>query len=813
MLRPICYSFVALIPVLFAACSRSNDDPSTASSDAAAANEPGTNSNAAATPIEEPTSQPAAAPPATAATEPAQPQAPVKGEPPVAADDSQPDTTDPAEIVGRIADFYKQVQSLQVNSEHVMSISGPGMNNQMTAQREVAVERPNRIAIRTTEGMSSFEVVSDGEELTTSMPMLQRYSTSTAPESFDELLSNPLLAGGMMGGQGTFVVQLIAEDPYERIAEGVTEAQYIGTEELNGTQAHHLRFIQDQFDWDMWTPVAGDPVVLQISTDMSKAMSQFGGAAQIKDMQMTSIERLTDWTFNATIDAEAFVFTAPDGAEKVDSLFGGMGGGAEEPSPLLGEPAPPIQLALLDGGSLDLGSHAGESVVMLDFWATWCGPCVEEMPVLAKVAAEYRDKGVAFYAVNQAEDPDDIRAFLEEQDLSITVALDAESEAAEGYGVRGIPTLVLIDQQGTVQSVHVGYSPTLEETLHQELDDLLAGKSLVEETLASTADEPVTPAQAQPEPETEPASEGLEEVWSVDGRFASVAADQSTGTIYAVNSRGKCTSFSPDGEQLNSFEAPHRINVLRPAKLTAGSGIQLIGFAAWGDTVLAMNSDGGELWNETGGQGIDDVWAADLDDDGQDEVIVGYNGGTGLHVFSMDGARLWEYNQIGNVWHVAAGNVTGDEGVEVVTTSAAGRVHLFDADGNHLRDVEPPLYANMVRVGKLTPDAAYASIIVVGGSQMVALKGTGSVVWSADLPASDHCDSLEIATGTHWAAAGLRVGGVAVVDTSNGKVIAKLGSGGARPDVAWHTADEAPLLLVATGTALKALRVTPDAGE
>ena len=98
-----------------------------------------------------------------------------------------------------------------------------------------------------------------------------------------------------------------------------------------------------------------------------------------------------------------------------------------------------MNLKLLDEGEFRLKDHRDTRLVMLDFWATWCGPCVQELPLLAEVAAAYKDKGVVFCAVNQQEKPDQIHKFLKEKKLSITVALDSEGTVAAPITSRPSP--------------------------------------------------------------------------------------------------------------------------------------------------------------------------------------------------------------------------------------------------------------------------------------------------------------------------------------------------------------------------------------
>ncbi|MGI8905803.1 MAG: redoxin domain-containing protein [Candidatus Sumerlaeaceae bacterium] len=130
--------------------------------------------------------------------------------------------------------------------------------------------------------------------------------------------------------------------------------------------------------------------------------------------------------------------------------------------------APDVELPLLNGGTIRLSDLRGKKAVVLDFWATWCGPCKQAMPAVAEVAQAWRGRGVEFYAVNMAEDSGTVQAFAKQQGLSIPVALDS-GRAAQAFGVSGIPHLVVIGRDGTIRSVHTGATPDLKQTLTQEL--------------------------------------------------------------------------------------------------------------------------------------------------------------------------------------------------------------------------------------------------------------------------------------------------------------------------------------------------------
>lgn len=141
-----------------------------------------------------------------------------------------------------------------------------------------------------------------------------------------------------------------------------------------------------------------------------------------------------------------------------------------EPAPAVGHPAPDFEAPLLGGDSFSLAAARGTPVV-LNFWATWCGPCRNEMPALENAAQRYEGK-VAFLGVDQGEDAATIQGFLDELGLTFPIALDEDQAVgADLYNVTGLPTTYFIDGEGTIRRVWMGEmnSITLEEGIAEIL--------------------------------------------------------------------------------------------------------------------------------------------------------------------------------------------------------------------------------------------------------------------------------------------------------------------------------------------------------
>ncbi len=133
--------------------------------------------------------------------------------------------------------------------------------------------------------------------------------------------------------------------------------------------------------------------------------------------------------------------------------------------PSVGEverPVPDVVLATLDGSEVDFSAYQGQ-VVLVNFWGTWCEPCIRETPALQAAYEQYRDDGLMIVGVNLTDDEltqgntlDDVRAFVEQFGVEYPIALDMEGKATRAFRVFPLPTSFFIDPQGTIRYTRVG---------------------------------------------------------------------------------------------------------------------------------------------------------------------------------------------------------------------------------------------------------------------------------------------------------------------------------------------------------------------
>jgi thiol-disulfide isomerase/thioredoxin len=139
-------------------------------------------------------------------------------------------------------------------------------------------------------------------------------------------------------------------------------------------------------------------------------------------------------------------------------------------------PAPDFTLPKLDGGALHFADLRGRMVIM-EFWATWCGPCRYSMPSLEVISRQYRDRGVQVLFVNQGETAEQVRQWAGKRFTS-PILLDQDGRVGSAYGVTGIPRLLIINPEGQILYDHAGYGGGLERSLKTILEELLGSSAL-----------------------------------------------------------------------------------------------------------------------------------------------------------------------------------------------------------------------------------------------------------------------------------------------------------------------------------------------
>ncbi len=370
-------------------------------------------------------------------------------------------------LMQQMASFYADSKTLAVDATLSLQNLKDGQDSEkITKEFAIAIRRPNELSFISKGEEMEAMAVCDGKDFYAYDARKNEYGVRPAPPHA------AMIVGAAGAGVTRIGTQLMAEvfrpQPFAILLKDVQGQQYLGEEERDGKKYHHLKFIHSEIDWEMWVDTGDNPLLAKLTMDISKVLK----AAKADSMDIAMSITYANWSLDGDMAGDIFQFKPPEGAKKRE-LQQPAQSAASPADALKGKPAPPFSLDLLDGGTMDLASHKGKDVVILDFWATWCGPCRMDLPIYAKIANEYKDKGVVFYAVNLGDTPEAVQSFLKSTGVKCAVAMDRQKVTGRSYHVQNIPMSVIIDQSGKVEAVHVGGSRDLETQLRTEIDALL----------------------------------------------------------------------------------------------------------------------------------------------------------------------------------------------------------------------------------------------------------------------------------------------------------------------------------------------------
>lgn len=336
------------------------------------------------------------------------------------------------------------------------SVVTNGKPAESTLQGELALRGEKGLSSHFTVQKQEIRVVSDGT--THCLYVIGEKTYQKTDEVIPRTQLMNVLTRGVLSNAGNWTANFL-HNKAEVLdkSEGV-EAK--GEQNIDGTDCEGYLLRYAGFDVTAWLTRSDPPVLRRAEVDLLKGVPNPGasGSPSAATVQVD----ITDWKPNVETTDSQFVFTPPDGVEELKP-------GTDA---LEGKAAPDFDLPQLDGGNVKLSGLKGKTVV-LDFWATWCGPCRKAMPMVEKVTEEFADRGVVLYAINQGEEPEKIKKYLESTKLNPKVLLETEGKVSRAYEANSIPRIIFIDKDGVVRKVFRGVGPDFENDLRSALSAIV----------------------------------------------------------------------------------------------------------------------------------------------------------------------------------------------------------------------------------------------------------------------------------------------------------------------------------------------------
>ncbi len=358
------------------------------------------------------------------------------------------------DILRRTAEVYQDIGQYRFDVNVSMKMTGGGEQHALDLDLVIAAREPDGMRIDVEGPNVALSIISDGDSTWTYMPLANQYMAT---------------AGGLDPKKlGASIPDILGE--YTEIEEGARKVEVLREETVQlGGESRPAFVVQVEYESgegpakadSTWKTLWIDKergLVLRDDTRAYVSRTPFG-----VPMYIDETTRFNEISIGEPLEEALFAFRAPADAVRVEP----------EPAPaarshLRGQEALNFELEKLDGGTISLESLRGK-VVLVNFWATWCGPCRVEMPMLERVYREYGDKGLEVIAVSVGESREEVEPYIEENGYSFPILLDSDSAVGNAYRTTNIPTSFIIDRNGIIVHHFVGVRP--EQVLIQALKD------------------------------------------------------------------------------------------------------------------------------------------------------------------------------------------------------------------------------------------------------------------------------------------------------------------------------------------------------
>ncbi len=359
---------------------------------------------------------------------------------------SAQDSPDARALLNETRDVLLHHKSYQLDQRAVVDLQGT-VPTRIQMLVKIAVSNPGKLRIESSGQMGNSLIVSDGENTWMYLGALKQY-TKTAAASTPESLVKSLVPG-----MSSVMDQLKAKDPYLSAKIAGEEAVEVDGQKIDCyvVEARLDKIaLPDAIDMTggvqkVWIDKASK---LTLKQTMTAAMQ--GGPLKAP-AQMNQAVTVISQKLDAPVADSMFTFTPPDGAKQVIEFKGPVKANVD----LTGQVAADFKLKSLAGKEFGLEDFRGK-FVLLDFWATWCGPCRRDLPAVEKLHREFHRRGLVVLGIDAGEDAETVHEFLRSSNVSYPILLAAGSAVTESYSVNAFPTVVLIDADGKIVFYHVG---------------------------------------------------------------------------------------------------------------------------------------------------------------------------------------------------------------------------------------------------------------------------------------------------------------------------------------------------------------------
>ncbi|HVT87497.1 MAG TPA: redoxin domain-containing protein [Tepidisphaeraceae bacterium] len=381
------------------------------------------------------------------------------------------DTAKP--VLDSLRDGYAKTKTLDLAGSVTLHLDAAGKKQSEKTSFTASYQSPGKFKH---EMKDDLLVVADGQHLYIYLPEPKRYFALDALKDRGELGDLPAPLTSKMEQQNPSLLLMLVKDAAQSLTGGADSVERDPDVTLDGTSYQSLRFVsQLQEIHALVDPKTG--LLRQLSVDLkhyltAQGVPQVNAATVMVDYTRTVADAPVKTAFSWVPPADALEVKlpppdAPAGPAQTEEAI------TAQIMAMAGKQAPTFTLNDLQDKAVSLGDLKGK-VIVLDFWATWCVPCLVSLPRIDALHKEMASKGVQVFAVNVQEQKAQVQKFVETNSLSMPVLLDPDGKASAQYmAVERKPITYVIGKDGAVFKAFPGYGPDTEKLLHEAVEEAL----------------------------------------------------------------------------------------------------------------------------------------------------------------------------------------------------------------------------------------------------------------------------------------------------------------------------------------------------
>lgn len=694
----------------------------------------------------------------------------------------------PVEIFTRLAQAYAKAEQYHDQGELRIRFVRDGREEGTAAKAALTFARPNRFRLE----YNGVDMASDGRELVARIvPLPDQLLVRPAPAELSAavLEVDPLLAQ-FVGGPDSIARQML-----ELFLPGAEQAM---AERAQGAKLLPAGAVEGRTCYRVALSAGGVAVVycidaesfilrrLELPTEEWRAQNDPRGEIQSLSISLDFVAAST----TTALPEQAFQIERPQGVYVVKRFLDRLR--PAPPSPLLGTKVPVAKLRLADGRVIETSAFA-DKITVIEFWATWCGWCMQTLPRVEAVRKQYASQtAVEFWAVSldaeSVSDADVAKSYAQAQ-ANLTLARDFEGTLMKAFSADQLPMLAVIDGDGVIQMIELGANELVEAQLPGKLDALRAGKSLFEDSkrqyaveldqyqqalVAAGVEDAVAPAAAPsdiaPATKSDPEKLVLEPAWTVPavrlpGNVLPILEKGDAKQLIVVDGFRSVAELALDG----TLKAAHDLKLPETTVFTlvrsalSPSGQRMYAITAPGQTqafVYDANWKRLLAYPPQPAETLTSVELGPLGPAGEPRMLVSFYGGSGIHAVTPTGELAWSYRKHEDVLDIEFGGLSPNAPLSVFFTSGRGSLGVLDQAGRAVEEWFVGRSASLP-LGRLLLQVCARDLDGDGQDELCGLAKTetqenvavgigpdGRELWSYPLPKGDYLEPIEpIVTG------------------------------------------------------------------